>query len=99
MPLVSASFFAEEWFEQAILIVSVAIGFLGLFIGFYKYHRRIYPLYALALGAMVYWNKDIFGHSFESLAVVLGAIIIIAAHTANLKLCKSCQDCDHSDKA
>ena len=93
VPLIASSFFAEAWFEKTILSISILIGFIGLFIGFYKYHRQLYPLYSLTMGGLIYWNKDIFGHHFEPLTIAIGAILIIAAHFINLRLCRECNDC------
>lgn len=94
LPFVGASFFADAWFERIILSVSLVIGFWALLSGFYRYHRQIYPLYSLALGGLIYWNKDMFGHEYEPFTIAVGAILIIAAHMVNLKLCQSCRQCD-----
>tara|TARA_B110000503_G_scaffold100997_1_gene151017 strand:- start:217 stop:621 length:405 start_codon:yes stop_codon:yes gene_type:complete len=94
IPFVSASFFAQDWFERSILSLSMIIGFWGLFSGFYRYHRQLYPLYSLVLGGLIYWNKDMFGESYEPFTIAVGAFLIVGAHLVNLKLCQSCEDCD-----
>lgn len=94
LPFISSFFFAQDWFEKTILSMSMIVGFWALFIGFYRYHRQIYPLYSLMLGGLIYWNKDIFGESYEPFTIAVGAILIIGSHLINLKLCKSCQSCD-----
>ncbi|WP_102794870.1 MerC domain-containing protein [Bowmanella denitrificans] len=94
LPFVGASFFADAWFERSILTVSMIIGFWALLSGFYHYHRQIYPLYSLVLGGLIYWNKDMFGHEYEPFTIAVGAVLIIAAHLINLKLCQSCRQCD-----
>ncbi|WP_158971265.1 MerC domain-containing protein [Paraglaciecola sp. L3A3] len=94
LPLVGSLFFAQDWFEKTILSMSMIVGFWALFIGFYKYHRQIYPLYSLFLGGLIYWNKDIFGEQYEPFTIAIGAFLIIAAHVTNLKLCKSCHSCE-----
>lgn len=93
-PLVASSIFAEVWFERMILTFSILVGFAALFIGFHKYHRQLYPLYSLALGGLIYWNKDIFGHEYEPFTIAVGAFLIIAAHFTNMRLCNSCKKCD-----
>jgi hypothetical protein len=93
IPLIASSFVAEVWFERTILSISILIGFWALFIGFYKYHRQIYPVYSLALGGLIYWHKDIFGHEYEPFTIAVGAFLIIGAHLLNMKLCKACDDC------
>ena len=93
-PLIASSFVAEAWFERVILSASILIGFAALFIGFHKYHRQLYPIYSLVLGALIYWNKHMFGEAYEPITIAVGAFLIIAAHLANLRLCKQCKKCE-----
>lgn len=93
VPLLASSFVAQGWFERSILTISIVIGFAALLIGFKQYHRQIYPMYSLSLGALIYWNKDIFGEAYEPLTIAIGAGFIIAAHIINLKLCRQCKSC------
>ncbi|MGQ8366238.1 MerC domain-containing protein [Glaciecola sp. 1036] len=92
-PFIATTFFAESWFERTILAISILIGFIALFIGFHQYHRQLYPIYSLITGALIYWNKDVFGEAYEPFTIALGAGFIIAAHLLNLKLCRQCKDC------
>jgi hypothetical protein len=94
VPLVGASFFANNWFERTILSISMIVGFWALLSGFYRYHRQLYPLYSLALGGLIYWNKGMFGDAYEPYTITVGAMLIVGAHIANLKLCKSCRSCE-----
>lgn len=93
-PLIASSFVASAWFERAILSFSILVGFAALFIGFAQYHRQLYPLYSLTLGGLIYWNKGMFGDAYEPITVAVGALLIIAAHITNLKLCKKCKSCE-----
>lgn len=93
LPFVSASFFAQDWFEKTILSLSMIIGFWALLSGFYRYHRQLYPLYSLLLGGLIYWNKDMFGEAYEPFTIATGALLIVAAHITNINLCKSCSSC------
>ena len=93
-PLVASSVFAEVWFERMILTFSILVGFAALFVGFHKYHRQLYPLYSLALGGLIYWNKDIFGHEYEPFTIAVGAFLIVAAHFTNMRLCNNCKKCE-----
>ncbi|GAA0858715.1 MerC domain-containing protein [Aliiglaciecola litoralis] len=93
LPFVSAAFFAQDWFEKMILSLSMIIGFWALLAGFYRYHRQLYPLYSLLLGGLIYWNKDMFGEAYEPFTIAIGAMLIVAAHVVNIKLCKSCSEC------
>jgi hypothetical protein len=93
IPLVGATMFAQDWFEKTILITSLVVGFWALFSGFYRYHKQLYPLYSLAIGGFIYWNKDIFGESWEPFTIAVGALLIVAAHVINLRLCQHCKSC------
>jgi hypothetical protein len=93
IPFIASSFVASAWFERTILSVSILVGFVALLIGFNQYHRQLYPMYSLTLGGLIYWNKDMFGHAYEPLAILLGAVFIIAAHLVNLRLCRKCKTC------
>ena len=92
-PLLAASIFAEEWFEIAMIALSMMIGFTAFIIGFFQYHRQLYPVYLLLLAGIVFWQKEAVGESFEPVVVTLGAIFIISAHLLNLRLCKRCKNC------
>ncbi|MFT6268551.1 MAG: hypothetical protein ACJAVV_001365 [Alphaproteobacteria bacterium] len=92
-PLIASSFVADAWFERVILSGSILVGFAALFIGFHKYHRQLYPIYSLVLGALIYWNKHMFGEAYEPITIGVGAFLIIIAHIANLRLCKKCKTC------
>ncbi len=93
-PLVGASIFAQDWFERSILVISLVLGFWAILSGFYRYHRQIYPVISIALGGMIYWNKDILGESLEPLTVAVGALLIIYAHFSNLKLSEKAKQSD-----
>lgn len=93
-PLIASTFVASVWFERAILSFSILVGFTALFIGFFQYHRQLYPLYSLTLGGLIYWNKDIFGEAYEPFTIGFGALLIILAHLANLRLCNKCRKCE-----
>jgi hypothetical protein len=99
LPLIGASFVAEHWFEKTILSLSLLIGLVALSIGFFKHHRKWYPILALLGGGIVYWNKDVLGHDFEAVTIALGASLIIAAHLMNLRLCRSCKICSQESDA
>ena len=94
VPLVASSFFAEAWFERLILSSSLLIGLTALMIGYFRYHRQLFPLSALVFGGIIYWHKDIFGHAYEPITIAIGAALIIAAHLMNLRLCRACKSCD-----
>lgn len=93
LPLLGLSVVAEEAFEHLVLAASMVVGFIAIFSGFHRYHRKLYPFYSLALGGFVYANKGILGETYEPLIVTIGAVLIIFAHILNIRLCRSCQSC------
>lgn len=98
LPLLGISFMAEEMFEHIVLIATLVLGAVALLSGFFKFHRKLYPLYLLGLGGIVYGFKDEFGHHNEPWVLSLGAILIVIAHIMNIKLCKSCDGPSCSNK-
>lgn len=99
LPLIGSSIFAETWFERTILSLSLLVGAWALLSGFYRYHRRLYPLFCLLAGGLIYWNKDILGHSMEPFTIALGAGLLVGAHIANLRLCNQNKKCTHRPAA
>lgn len=94
LPLLGVSIFADDSFERAFLIGTLALGAVALFSGFHRYHRKLYPFYSLALGGVIYWHKDALGETWEPLVITIGAILVMAAHWMNIRLCNSCQGCE-----
>lgn len=91
-PLLASSFFAQPWFEHLILALSMLIGSFALINGALRYHGHLYPLVALFVGGLVYWQKDALGEAVEPFAVGIGAALIILGHWQNMKLCRQCKD-------
>lgn len=93
LPLVGASFIADESFEHSILIATMVMGFFALYSGYKRYHQKVYPFTLLFTGGLIYWQKDLLGTEFEPFVVMLGATLVVAAHVINMKLCRRCNDC------
>lgn len=93
LPLFGLSALHNHAFENIVLLITIILGFITLFIGFHRYHRKIYPFYALFIGTFIYWNKDTFGHDYEHAIIFVGAALVVLAHVMNMRLCKSCQSC------
>lgn len=88
LPLIGSTFFAQLWFERTILSISLVIGAVALLSGALKYHGRFYPIALLATGGVIYWFKDIFGESGEPFTIATGAMLIVAGHWINMRLCR-----------
>ncbi len=93
LPMVGASFIAQESFEDSVLALTMGLGFVALYSGYKRYHNRFYPFLMLAGGGLIYSQKDGFGVDVEPYLVMLGASLVVLAHVSNMKLCRRCTDC------
>jgi MerC mercury resistance protein len=94
LPLLGLSAWHNHAFERIILLITMVLGFITLFAGFHRYHKKIYPFYSLFLGGFIYWQKDIFGHDYEHYILIVGASFVVLAHILNIRLCNKCHSCD-----
>jgi len=94
IPLLGVTFLADEAFEKSVLLLTMVLGFIALFSGFHRYHRKLYPFYSLFLGGLIYWHKDILGHHWEPVVLTMGAAFVVLAHILNMRLCNQCSSCD-----
>ncbi len=94
LPLLGLSFLADHAFEQVVLLLTFVVGAIALFTGFHKYHRKLYPFYSLAIGIMIYANRDFLGEGLEPIVLTIGSALIVLAHVMNVRLCKSCKSCE-----
>ena len=94
LPVLGLGVLADAHWERVYLLATVMLGFVALFAGFKKYHRSLFPFYLLALGGIIFWVKHDLPLALQNFAVVGGAILVIGAHVINVKLCKSCKQCE-----
>lgn len=88
LALMGLSFLGFELFERIILGISLLVGGVAVVMGM-RHHQSWWPMSFLVLGGGLYFNKHILGHSWEPLVILLGAALIVVAHTMNLHLCRS----------
>lgn len=93
LPLLGLTFLADHTWEHVFLIATAVLGTIALFAGFKRYHKRLYPFYLLYLGVAIYWIKHDFPVEQRPYFIVVGALLIIASHFLNIKLCNSCKQC------
>lgn len=94
LPLLGLTAAHNHAFEGFVLLFTMVLGFITLFIGFHRYHRKLYPFYALFLGGFIYWQRDAWGHEYEHFILVIGAVLVVGAHIMNMRLCNQCNDCE-----
>ena len=93
LPLLGLSFLADHAWEHVFLLVTAVMGAFAILSGFKRYHKRLYPLYLLLVGVVIYWVKHDFSESLQPYFIFVGASLIVAAHLINIKLCNSCKQC------
>lgn len=94
LPLMGLSAVHNHAFERIILLITMVLGFVTLFAGFHRYHRKLYPFYSLFLGGFIYWQKDALGPEYEHFVLIVGASFVVLAHVLNLRLCNQCNSCE-----
>jgi hypothetical protein len=97
LPLLGLGFLADHTWEHVFLLLTATLGTVAIYSGFKHYHKRLYPIYLLYLGVIIYWVKHDFSPALEPFFIISGSSLIIAAHFVNIKLCNSCKQCE--DKA
>ncbi|GHG65829.1 hypothetical protein GCM10010919_13470 [Alishewanella longhuensis] len=94
LPLLGLNAAHNHAFEGFVLLFTMVLGFITLFIGFHRYHRKLYPFYALFLGGFIYWQRDVWGHEYEHFVLIVGAVLVVGAHIMNMRLCNQCNGCE-----
>lgn len=97
LPLLGLNAAHNHAFEGFVLLFTMVLGFITLFIGFHRYHRKLYPFYALFLGGFIYWQRGIWGHEYEHVILMIGAALVVGAHLMNMRLCNKCSCCETSE--
>lgn len=87
LALMGLSFIGMEWLETLVLSVSLVIGGVAVLLG-WRHHKRFSPLLMLTVGGLLLIFKHEFAAPWQQIFVVLGALGLIGAHTANLYLCR-----------
>jgi len=90
--LMGLSFLGYDLFERIILSTSLFVGGIAVIMGM-RHHQSWWPVIFLVLGGVLYFNKHqighAFGHGWEIPVVLVGASLIVIAHTLNLHLCRA----------
>lgn len=94
LPLLGLSFLADHIWEHVFLLLTAVIGSFALLSGFKRYHRKLYPLYLLLLGVIIYWQKHDVPADYQPFFIMVGTSLIVIAHFINLKLCNDCRQCE-----
>jgi hypothetical protein len=96
LPLVGLGFLASEQTEWVLVGLSLGIGSLSLLPSYARKHRQWRPLLLFSLGASLIIAVRLSaeeGSRLQAPAVVVGALLLVCAHIANQRLCRSCKTC------
>jgi hypothetical protein len=99
LPLIGLGLVANEQSETLLLGMALAGGIASLFPSYIRRHQQLHPLLLFGLGAGLIlavrsWFED--KMHIEMPVAVLGALLIAAAHRLNLRLCRTCRECDRN---
>ncbi len=93
LPMIGATFIADEHFERSLLLSTMVLGAFALYSGYKRYHGRLFPFALLFSGGFIYWQKELLGEGLEPYLVMLGASLVVLAHVINMKLCRRDNSC------
>jgi uncharacterized membrane protein (UPF0136 family) len=96
LPLAGLSLFADERVEWALLGLSVGLGAVSLLPGYFSRHRRVRAVALFAAGLCLIVAARVLleeGSRLEIPSVVVGALLIAAAHLVNRRMCRACPAC------
>lgn len=96
-PLIGLGFLFHESFENIIIMSSLGLASLSLLWGFSQKHRQVKPFYLLLLAIVFFALSRVDSLAnivSEPVLVGLGGMALVASHFINLKLCRTCHDCE-----
>lgn len=87
LALMGLSFVGLFWVELVVLSTSMIVGGIAVVLGF-RHHGSFIPMLALVGGGVLFYFKHTLMSPWEQVAIIVGALLLITAHTANLYLCR-----------
>jgi hypothetical protein len=94
LPLVSVSafsglvFLADSKIENAVILISAALGATSLLPSYFRHHRNIKAIGFLLSGFFLIVLSRFLGGVHEVVLTTVGATLVSAAHVINFRLCK-----------
>lgn len=86
LPLLSLQWLAAPAFETTVLVVSIGIAAGALVNGYRHHHGQLFPLGCALAGFLLYAFRGSLGEHYEPWILTGGAILIVFAHSMNLRL-------------
>lgn len=93
LPLLGASFLADEMTENLLLLTAFVIGASSLIPGYFLHHRRALPIAVFGGGTLLimagrFWSDE--GSWLETALSGLGVTLFAVSHFINYRLCAAC---------
>ena len=90
IPVLASSFFVEEKFETAAIVLSFILAMLSLGISYFTHHRKPFPLLLASVGFCLFaLGKTLHIEMMEVVFSVCGGCCVAYAHYRNLKITRS----------
>ncbi|GAA0529544.1 MerC domain-containing protein [Chitinophaga japonensis] len=96
LPLLGLEILENEKLEYGLLAFTLFVGGASLFRGYRYCYHHVRPLLLFALGFLLLLSGHFLaaGH-WEPVFISTGALLIITAHTWNLRASRHCKVCNH----
>ena len=95
LPVLGLHHFADERLEWSIVAITAVIGVVGHTRAYLRHHGHAGPglLFLFGIGAVVVIRLSSTEGLLEPIALGFGGLLAAAAHWANLRLCRCCDEC------
>ena len=96
LPIVGLSFLLEETTERVFIGISIAIAGLSLLPAYFREHGKLRSIFLATGGiSLIVLTHLLFEENLTAKIVflIVGAILISAAHLVNRRLCRECAVC------
>ena len=96
LPIVGLSFLLDETTERVFIVVSMTLAALSLLSAYFRQHGKIRAIAFFSAGiGLIVASHLLLEESLilKAAFLVIGAILISAAHLINRRLCRSCVAC------
>lgn len=96
LPIIGLSFLLEETTERVFIGVSITLAALSLLPAYFRQHGKIRAIAFFSAGiGLIVTSHLLFEESLilKAAFLVIGAVLISAAHLVNRRLCRECGTC------
>lgn len=97
LPLLGLGFLLSETSEIVFISVSVVVAMLSFIPAYFREHRKLHSIFLFfgGFGFILLARFVEEGIWYRIPVLIVGAVLITAAHLINRRLCRSCNSCKH----